>query len=191
MKRIIGHVIRHFKQRREQRREKRHEQMRRAKPHAHLFEKAVFTWSAPEYIYHKKTALWFIVAGFVAIALVIYGLMTNGWTFSVAIIVFAGTYYSFYKHAPQNVEVKISRVGVKIGRHLFPYGKLKSFWIVYDPPLVKRLYLRTTSRLHPDIFISLQHADPSKIRSILKEHILEKENGSEPFADALVRAFKL
>lgn len=165
--------------------------VKKPKVEAHLFERAVINWKAPEYIYHEKSALWFIVAGFVAIALVIYGLTTDGWTFSVAIIVFAGTYYLFYRHAPPVVDVKLSRVGVKIGKHIFPYWKLKSFWIVYDPPLVKRLYLRTTSRFHPDIFISLENTDPSKIRAVLKEHIPEKENGTEPFADSLVRAFKL
>ena len=161
------------------------------KLHSHLFEKSVISWRAPEYIYHEKSVLWFIFAGIAALGLVIYGLLSGGWTFSVAIIVFAGTYYLFYRNAPPIIEVKISKVGVKIGKHLFPYDKLKKFWIVYDVPFVKRLYLRTTSRLHPDIFVSLEDMDPSKIKAILKGHIPEKENGSEPFADALVRAFRL
>ncbi|MEK9133157.1 MAG: hypothetical protein AAB606_05655 [Patescibacteria group bacterium] len=157
----------------------------------HAYDDAVLTWKAPEYTYHEKSIIWFILAGFVALLLVIYGILTNGWTFSVAILVFAGTYYLVYREKPKMVEIKISRFGVKVGHHIFPYNHLKSFWIVYNLPFVKRLYLRFTSRLHPDIAISLEDMDAAQIRRVLADHLQELKGTHEPFSDALVRVFKL
>ncbi len=158
---------------------------------AHAFDKAIFTWYAPEFAHHEKSSLWFLVAGLIALALVIYGIETDGWTFSVAIIVFAGTYYLIQRHRPPIVEVKLSKFGVKIGRHIFPYSQLKSFWIVYDPPFVKKLYLRMASTFKPDVFVALEDGDPVEIRRILNMHLSELRGRHEPFSDTLVRLFRL
>src|SRR3989338_2243726 len=120
------------------------------------FNEAVFEWRAPEYLHHEKSLLWFVIAGIVALVLIIYGLMTDGWTFSVAIAVFAGTYYLFHRTPPPIVDIKISKMGVKIGHHIFPYSHIKGFWIVYTPPFVAKLYLKMTSKFHPDISVALE-----------------------------------
>jgi hypothetical protein len=159
--------------------------------HLKAFDKAVISWKAPEYTYHQKSPLWFLIAGLIVLALVVYGLVTDGWTFSVAMIVFAGTYYLFYKSEPPVVDVKISTFGIKIGHHVFPYSNLRNFWIVYDPPSVKRLYLRMASKFQPDVFVDLKDTDPSELRKFLKQYLKELPSQHEPFSDTLVRLFKL
>ena len=161
------------------------------KINSQLFDEAVLSFQAPEYVQHEKSLAWYIVAGVVAFALVYYGLATDGWTFSMAIIVFAGTYYLFHKDAPPIIAVKISKMGVKIGRHIFPYSQIKNYWIVYDPPHVTKLYLRMTSRIHPDIYVSLNDADPVEVRHALTGHVKEAKGVREPFTDALTRLLKL
>lgn len=159
--------------------------------HAPAFDKALIIFRAPEYLHHEKSLVWFVVAGLIALILVVYGLMSDGWTFSIAVIVFAGAYYSFSRHKPPVVDIKISKMGIKIGGHAFPYNRLKIFWIVYDPPFVNKLYLRTNSALHPDIFVSLENADVCEVRRVLSKHLAELTNKHEPFSDTLVRLFKL
>ena len=158
---------------------------------AHEFEKAIISWQAPEYQQHEKSLLWFIIAAIAAGAMIMYGLSSDGWTFSIAVAVFAGVYYLVHRKKPAVVEIKISGAGVKIGHHLFPYSGIKNFWIVNDPQSVRRLYMRSASRLRPDVFVALENADASKARSILKEHIEELEESKEPFADTLVRLLRL
>lgn len=156
-----------------------------------MFDNALFTWRAPEYAHHEKSALWFVCAGLVALTLVVWGIMTDGWTFSLAIIVFCGTYYLTYREKPKIVDVKISKLGVKIGNHGFAYNQIKHFWIVYDPPFVNKLYLRMNGRFHPDVCVSLEDVDVAELRSVLIEHLHEVKGRHEPFADTLVRLFKL
>lgn len=159
--------------------------------HLHAFDNAILSWKAPEYLHQEKTALWFLIAAAAAIGLVVYGLATNGWSFSLAIIVFCGTYYLIHRKTPPVVEVKISKMGIKIGRHLFPYSGLCGFWIAYNPPFVKKLYLRMAARLKPDVFVSIENADPAEIRRTLSGRALEISGKHEPFADALVRILGL
>lgn len=164
---------------------------KKQKGHSHAFDKAILTWKAPQFAHHEKSLLWFVIAGLAALLLVMYGLRTDGWTFSVAVIVFAGTYYLVHRHEPPTVEVKISKFGVKIGRHAFSFSNLKSFWIVYDPPFVKKLYLRMESKFQPDLFVSLEDADPAEVRRVLAHYLHELTGRHEPFSDMLVRLLKL
>lgn len=158
----------------------------------HAYDNAILNWRAPEYVHHEKSILWFIIAGVIAAGFVVYDLMSGGWSFSIAIIVFCGTYYLFYRHSPNIVEVKISKMGIKIGRHCFPYSHLKSFWIVYDPPFVKKLYFRMSSKFKPDISIALEEfTDPTELRTVLSSHLTENKGQHEPLADTLVRVFRL
>ena len=154
-------------------------------------QKPILVWSAPEYTHYPKSFVWLICAGAVGLGFVLYGLMTDGWTFSIAILAFAGTYYLVSRNAPETVAVEISKTGVSIGRHNFPFTKLKSFWIVYEEPHVKRLYVRFHSRVHPDIFISLEDMDPAEVRSTLKLHLDEMKDGEEPLSDVVTRLLKL
>ncbi|MBP9718265.1 hypothetical protein KBD59_03145 [Candidatus Gracilibacteria bacterium] len=159
--------------------------------HRHMFEDATMSWVAPEYAHHEKSLTWFVGAALIILGLVIYGLMTNGWTFSIAVLVFAGTYYLIYRTPPQHVEVKISRAGVKIGRHIFSYAELRGFWIVYNPPFVSRLYIRMQTRLRPDVCIDLVDMDVSEVKRELLEHMHEIKGVDEPFADTVIRLLRL
>lgn len=170
----------------------KHDQKKHKKSDHKAFDKALITWRAPEYTHHEKSTFWFLVAGVIAFLLVLYGLATEGgWTFSIAVIVFAGSYYLFYRSSPPIVEVKISKLGVKIGHHTFPMNNIRNFWITYDPPFVKKLYLRMISRFHPDIAVSLHNADPVKVHHILSPFVRELKGKGEPFSDTLLRLFRL
>lgn len=157
----------------------------------HAFDRAILTWKAPEFTHYEKSMLWFIVAALVLILLVIYGIESDGWTFSIAIVVFAGVYYLMHRRIPANVDVKISKIGIKIGRHIFPYSHLKNFWIVYNPPFLKRLYLRMSSKFKPDVFVSLEDMDPAEARKVLLSYLPELTGMHEPLSDTLIRIFKL
>ncbi|PIQ78644.1 hypothetical protein COV82_00605 [Candidatus Peregrinibacteria bacterium CG11_big_fil_rev_8_21_14_0_20_46_8] len=148
-------------------------------------------WRAPEYQHHEKSFLWFVVAGLVAALLIVYGLVSGAWTFSLAILAFCVAYYAFHRHVPEEVDIEITSRGVHIGRHFFSYAKLKNFWVVYDPPFVGRLYLRFRSRIHPDITVALEDQDPGLIRKTLLKHLPEWEDGDEPMIDTFIRLLRL
>lgn len=185
-------IIRLFTQKQKQKMKTRlHKKPAKKTACKYAFDKALLTWRAPEYHQHEKSAWWFIIAGMAAAVLIFYGIKTDGWTFSIAVAVFAAVYYLMHREQPPIVDVKISEAGVKVGHHIFPYSHLKYFWIIYDPPFVKRLYLRETSRFHPEVFISLEDTNPAQVRAVLSRHTEELKGKHEPFSDSLVRLFRL
>ncbi len=149
------------------------------------------TWVAQEYPYHQKSLLWFIIAGIILVSLIIYGLLTDGWTFSMALIVAAGAYYVSHRNPPEIVPICVTNKGIKVGRHVLAYPSIKFFWIVYDPPYVKRLYIRLHARLGVNIAIELEDVDVNDLRKELKKHVAEHTISEEPFAETLIRWLRL
>ncbi len=154
-------------------------------------EEIFVSWRAKEYPHHEKSLLWFIIAAVILSSLVVYGVMTDGWTFSMAIIVAAGAYYVSHRTPPDVVTMSVTSRGVRIGRHLFEYHSLKNFWIVFNPPYVHRLYLRMKTKYAADVIVDVHDSDVAELRALLKKHVTENEKTTEPFADTLIRLLRL
>jgi len=155
------------------------------------FNKAIFSWEAPEYIQHEKGWKWFVGAGIVVLLLCVYAILTGNWTLALALVVFSALYYWQHFETPKHVKIIVSRVGIKVGNKEYTYQHIKSFWIIYRPPNVKTLNLKSNSRYLPDVAIQLGTQAPGELREYLCSQIIEKEGKEESFLDGLIRTFKL
>lgn len=160
-------------------------------PHPH-FDKAVFSWIAPEYLQHPKSIRWWTTAGVVvAIAVIIEAIVSN-WTMLVATLVFAGVYTFVHEYnPPKHTKVNISELGIKIGHKKIPYENIECFWIIYNPPMVRRLYLRLKTQLLSDLVIELEDQDPLLIREYLERNVAEMTGVRESLTDVILRIIKL
>lgn len=156
------------------------------------FNKAVYSWIAPEYLQHPKSVQWWVAAGIVwAIAIVIEAL-TGNWTMLLATAVFGLVYWFTHEmHPPRKTKVNLTELGLKIGHKHFPFSQIEFFWIIYNPPHVKRLYLRLKDRFLPDMIVELEDQNPQEIREFLEQHLSEVTGVKEHYADVLLRLFKL
>ncbi len=156
-----------------------------------VFEKEIISWEAPEYIQHEKGLKWFIAAGIVVVAFCIYAAMTQNWTLLVALVLLSAMYIWQHGDMPKNVKIVVSDAGIKIGNKVYPYQNIKSFWLIYRPPYVKTLNIRSNSKLLPDITIQLGDQDPAVLRTYLCSQIREEEGKEETAVDAIIRIFKM
>ena len=155
------------------------------------FDESVIEWTAPEYIQHEKGIVWYLFAAVGLVLLCVYAIFTANWTLLVALVVIAGVYYWMHGFNPKNINVKISRVGIQVNDKRYPYQNIDSFWIIYKPPHIKTLNLKSNSRFLPDITIQLNDQDPSEVREYLASQIREQEGKEETFVDSLIRTLKL
>lgn len=156
------------------------------------FNKAMFSWIAPEYLQHPKGITWWVGAGIIFILAIIAEALTGNWTMLLATVVFAIVYgYVHEIHPPKHTKINISELGVKIGHKAIPFEEIECFWIIYDPPAVKRLYVRVRDRLLSDLVIELENQDPNAIRDHLSVYVKEVPNVKETLTDILLRLFKL
>ncbi|PJC37452.1 hypothetical protein CO046_00425 [Candidatus Peregrinibacteria bacterium CG_4_9_14_0_2_um_filter_53_11] len=156
------------------------------------FGELLISWESHEHKHKEKSSRWFISAVVVLALMVAFDLYNGGWSFSIALLLFAGTYYLAHRHSEQVTPVAISTAGVMVGPQLLPYNALKCFWIFNAQPHVQRLYLRMESRVRPDLYVEIgSEVTPEEVRQVLRPHLKELKGMEEPFADTLVRLFKL
>jgi len=154
------------------------------------YDNDIVSWVTPEYIRHERGLVWKIVMPIIVIASAIAGFYYDNWTFSVAIVALAIVYSLVHLEHPKNVEVKLSDIGIKVGTRVFPYGRIKSFWLIYEPPYVETLNFYAKGSL-TEMTIYLNGQDPSQIRDFLINKIPEIEGKTEALSDIFLRIFKI
>ncbi|MFH1218781.1 MAG: hypothetical protein V1679_02990 [Candidatus Peregrinibacteria bacterium] len=155
------------------------------------YDNHVITWQAPEFVKHQRGLLWKITAPLAVVIASVFGFIYNAWTFSLAIMAFALAYYVFEKEQPKIVNVLISEVGIKVGHRKYPFGRIKAFWITYDPPFTKTLHIRVENDIARDIMIHLHEQKSSEVRRFLIKRIPELEGKTPTLTEGLLRLFKL
>lgn len=155
------------------------------------FNDHLISWEAPEFIQHEKSWLWFVIAALAAVAFGTWAVLTANWTLVVAIVVISVLYIWLHGQTPRNIEVQISKTGIRVGNKEIPYQNMESFWIIYHPPHVKTLNIKSNSRFHPDLSIDLDQQDPAELRTFLCAHVKEDEGKEEHLSDIFIRLLKL
>ncbi len=152
----------------------------------------MISWEVPEFEKHKKSLGWYVAGGIVLLLLLIYCVKTANFLFAVILLMAAIIVVLYDFRESSNVEFALTSTGVKFGDKEYPYEDFTRFWIVYDPPEVKKLYLELKSLIQPRLVIPLEDKDPNEIRKILLEYVVEDlDEKDEPITDYLGRALKL
>jgi len=141
------------------------------------FGKVLYNWKVPAYNEHKRSVSWYLWMVIIATGLIIYSIVTANFLFAliVILVVFIVMIKVFEK--PANLNFQITEKGIIIGQEYYTYEEIKNFYIIYDPPAVKKLFF-SVKGLGPDLAINLNDINPIPIREKLLEYIdenLEKE----------------
>ncbi len=155
------------------------------------YDEALLKWDGPETLHHNRGTAWKVVMGLLLIGMITYGILTNAWTFSLVIAVFAVVYYLHNREHPKDVEVKISNIGIKVGNRKYPYSRIRAYWFIYEPPFVSTLNIRVDGELVNDIKIQLHDQNPGPVRQLLSQHLPELEGQTEKMSDIFFRLFKI
>jgi hypothetical protein len=154
--------------------------------------KILISWEVPEFEKHKKSLGWYVTGGIVLLILLIYCIKTANFLFAVILLMAAIIIILYDFRESREVEFALTSSGVKFGEKEYPYENFKRFWIVYEPPEVKKLYLEFQSVAMPRLVVSFNDINPNEIRKFLLEYVAEDlEEKDEPFTDYLGRVLKL
>jgi len=149
-------------------------------------------WTIQEYEQHDRNWLWYILMGGLGIAMIIYGMMSGNFLFSLIIILFGIILFLQSHQEPLQVPFQITELGVVVGNKFYAYSELDQFYLIYDPPHVKTLYLETKSVMHPTLRIPLLDQNPIELKHTLREFLGEDtEKEEEPLSDRAARNWKL
>lgn len=153
---------------------------------------ALRNWVIAEYAQHERGRSWYIVAGLVALGLIVWAIYTVNFLFAVLVVLAAIILLVRHSEMPAQLMVSIFEDGIQVGEGFYPYQDLKSFWIIYEPPEVGSLYFDFKNSWRPRLPIPLEEENPIEVRRILLKYLEEDLNReSEPTSDALSRLLRL
>jgi hypothetical protein len=152
----------------------------------------IFSWTIDEYERHERGPLWYAIASLVGVALVLYSVISQNFLFAV-IIIMAGVIIGLSTlREPKKVLFQMTTRGIGVGSSFTPYKSMRSFWIIYEPPMTKNLYIDFGSAITPHLIVPLEDQDPLEVREALLEFLREElTQETEPLSELLGRVLKL
>jgi len=146
----------------------------------------LYSWDAPEFLYHEKSLLWHVVV--YSILLLFVGLMflLKQWVAIPVFLLIAILIYQYAEVKPKNVAIAITNLGVIVGDKFYPFSEIKSFWVLYNPP-IKQVSFELTKRFSPVISVSAEGVDLGIIKDIISSHVVEDDTRTEDFMDRIIR----
>jgi hypothetical protein len=150
----------------------------------------LFHWKAPEYENYERDRKWYVVMTLALVAIITYAFFTNSPIMAITFILIGIIEYIYISREPEMLDFAITEKGIVVGREIYEFESINSFWIFYNPEIIKSLSLHTKNNIFPFVQIPLHNEDPEEVRSILLQLISEKKQ--EPrFADTLNRILRL
>jgi len=130
--------------------------------------------------------------GGLGIFFVVYGVVTRDFLFSLIIILFAIILFLQAHQDPKQISFKITELGVVVGNRFYSFSELDSFFIIYNPPDVKTLFLETKEVLKPMIRVPLLDMNPVDVKNVLRAYLPENfERENEPLSDRAARNWQI
>lgn len=153
--------------------------------------KTLLRWTFSEFVRHQRSKRWYAVAAVVGVATFFWAIISGNPLFAIILILIAIVYVSLNQRRPRLIPIAITEDGIEIDRDFYAWKDIQHFWIVYQPPTVKKLFFRFTGVLRPNLTIQLGKENPVTIRKTLLQFIPEDLNGDEPASEQLSRLLKL
>jgi hypothetical protein len=149
-----------------------------------------FSWEFFEFPTYERSRNWYIWTGLGVAALLLYAVIAANLLFGMIVALSVLTVVMLQRNN-REVLVQITEEGVMVGNRFYGYGVIKNFFIIYNPPFTKTLYLEPGALTSPRIPIPLHDQNPVTVRETLLKYLVEDiEQDDEPLSDKLSRLFK-
>jgi len=117
--------------------------------------KVLIAWHGPEHVHVHPNPRSVLIALALLIVIVAYAVFSNNPIMAITFILIGFVGYLFLTLDPRTRDFAITTRGVLVGRELFAYEDIDSFWLFEDAPLENVLSLRSKAFLSPYIHIPL------------------------------------
>src|ERR1035437_6381148 len=91
-------------------------------------DKQLLQWKVKEYQKHEHDRGWYIIAGIVALGLLIYAIWTHNYFFALIIIISAFLIVFNDQEEPKELDVILKNNGVQIGKKFYEYNTFSEFY---------------------------------------------------------------
>lgn len=148
-------------------------------------------WDISEYHAHHRGLLWYLGASAGGVLFLIYAVYTRNFLFAFILIMVGVIIATHSLRPPAQYRFAITGTGLTLNDRRYGWKDIQSFWIAYEPPEIKTLYLEFNG-FKPRLPVPLEDADPNAVRKKLREFLAEDTSKTEePLSDWLARVLKI
>ena len=153
----------------------------------------IISWDIEEYERYERGFGWYLVAGLINIAFVVYAFYSNNFLFAVIVVMASFVIILHDSGEPNEVNFSIAYDGIAVGGKFYDFNEIKNFSIVYKPNQdLKKLYFEFKTPIRNRLSIPLYDQDPLIIRENLLKYLVEDlERKDEPTSEVFSRNFKI
>lgn len=110
-------------------------------------------WQANEYIHHEKSPVWFVIFAVVVVLLIAAAIfLMQSITFAILVPVMAVALLVYSHRPPRVLNYTLSRQGLHINDHLYPFSQFKGFGVIHDGQEYSVMLL-PTKRFQPGVSV--------------------------------------
>lgn len=149
-----------------------------------------FVWQTESEETTSRGKRWWAIASLIMGILFVISLFTANFAFAVMLVMFYVIFVLVEKNQAKMLKVVIADQGILVNTTLFPYGKIREFFIADD---AHKLYINLNRVIGSHIHIPIApDVDPGEIRLLLREFIVENtEQHEEPLLEVIARKLKI
>ena len=158
-----------------------------------IYGRKLFSWKIKEREHYQHSKQWFLVFGLLALAGLIFAVLTSNFLFALIIVLVAFIIVFNENEEPEMLDFIIGTEGIMLGHKFYDYDEFKSFSVIYKPAQgIKSLYLDFTSPWRRDLMIPLLDNNPLPIRENLLKYLKEDlERTGESLSETIGKLLKL
>ena len=152
----------------------------------------LIAWEVDEYPAHERSLWWYLIAGMIALGLIVYAIASANFIFAIIMLMIGVIVVVSAMKAPDRVRIAVTSNGIAVDNAFYAYPQVKDFSLVYRPPDAKWLYVDFESAWNPLLAIPLEEVDPNEVRRHLLPYCIENLTRTEErFVDIFRRKYKL
>lgn len=147
------------------------------------------TYDRPKY---ERGPRWYWLMAVGCLGLLIYAVASANFLFALIVLMCAIIVYLSTLVEPRLIRVALTETGIAVGTAFYPFREIARFWFVYEPPVVRSLYLEVRKGVGSRLAIDVGDMNPNEVRKVLGEFLHEDlVETDEPMADILSRLFRI
>ena len=136
-------------------------------------------WSALEYEDKKQSNDWFWALGVIVITGSVTSIIFQNYFFAMILIIGGALMFLFSMKKPDTVFYELNNKGLRIKNRLFPYEKIKTFWVTQSEK--PTFFIKSERLFMPILSIPITKDMASEIRNkMLSKSIGEEEIKENP-----------
>ncbi len=117
-------------------------------------------WRGPEFERYPHDMQWYLGALAVIGVIVVYAIFTDSILMAIVFILIALTGYLYFRQPQTVTDFAITYDGIVVGRNIYSFDDMESFWIIYEPPHTRMISFRVRGYFRPYLRVPLHQVDP-------------------------------